>query len=101
MAQIAITPEEVASVSGQLSSAALNIQQTGADALLQASSLTATFTGQSGAAFQACYQEWNAGLAQIQEALTGIVALLSQAATTFTDTDSGVAGTFSGAGGRS
>ena len=51
------------------------------------------WTGQAASSFQALYDEWNKGAAQIQEALAGISQLLSNAANTYDQAESSIKST--------
>jgi WXG100 family type VII secretion target len=85
---IKVTAEELHSVSGQLNTAAQNINDANTSAMGQVNGLVgAGWEGAASTQFEQLFASWKAGATQVQEALAGISQLLNNAATTYTQTE--------------
>jgi WXG100 family type VII secretion target len=88
MSYIKVTAEELHSVSGQLGTAAQNINDANTSAMGQVNGLVgAGWEGAASTQFDTLFNSWKTGAMQVQEALAGIGQLLNNAATTYTQTE--------------
>jgi WXG100 family type VII secretion target len=92
VSKILVTPEELESWSGQLARGSSEIEA-------QLSALRSTIApaaeewiGQGSQQFQALWEEWAQSAASLQQALDGISQMLAQAAQTYAQSDTDVAG---------
>jgi early secretory antigenic target protein ESAT-6 len=95
MPNIAVTPEQLQSVSGQLNAGAANIESTLSQLASQVAPLQSEWQGVAQARFQELWAEWQRSSRGIQEALHGISQLTQQAATNYDETEQGIASSFS------
>ena len=58
--------------------------------------LTSSWTGQAASSFDAYYEQMNQGWAQLREGMEGVAGMLDSAATSYDETESGIAGQFRG-----
>jgi early secretory antigenic target protein ESAT-6 len=94
MPNIAVTPEQLQSVSGQLNAGAANIESTLSQLASQVAPLQSEWQGVAQARFQELWAEWQRSSRGIQEALHGISQLTQQAATNYDETEQGIAASF-------
>jgi WXG100 family type VII secretion target len=95
MSFIKVTAGDLSGTATTVANAATTIADTSTSALNAVVSLTSEgWQGGGSAAAQAAIQQWQTGAAQIQEALSTIGKLITQAESTYTETDSSVASSF-------
>jgi len=94
MPNIAVTPEQLQSVGGQLNAGAANIESILSQLAAQVAPLQSEWQGVAQARFQQLWDEWHRSSRGIQEALHGISQLTQQAGANYADTESSVAGSF-------
>ena len=94
MPNIAVTPEQLQSVSGQLNAGAANIESTLSQLASQVAPLQSEWQGVAQARFQELWAEWQRSSRGIQEALHGISQLTQQAAVNYDETEQGIAASF-------
>ena len=95
MPNIAVTPEQLQSVAGQLNSGAANIESTLSQLAAQVAPLASEWQGVAQARFQQLWDEWHRSSQGIQEALHGISQLTQQAGANYEDTEQCIATSFS------
>jgi WXG100 family type VII secretion target len=95
MPNIAVTPEQLQSVAGQLNAGAANIESTLSQLAAQVAPLQSEWQGVAQARFQELWAEWQRSSRGIQEALHGISQLTQQAAVNYGDTEQAIASSFS------
>jgi 6 kDa early secretory antigenic target len=95
MPNIAVTPEQLQSVAGQLNAGAANIESTLSQLASQVAPLQSEWQGVAQARFQELWAEWQRSSRGIQEALHGISQLTQQAAANYDETEQGIASSFS------
>ncbi len=88
MQQLKVTSSELVNLSSEVNGVAVDVE--GQFSTLQGRVLGVAneWSGQAATSFQALYDEWNKGAAQIQEALAGISQLLAGAASTYDQAES-------------
>ncbi len=91
---IRVTPEQLQSVSSQLSSGAANIEGTLSQLASQVAPLGSDWAGVAQARFHELWAEWQQSSKGIQEALQGISQLTAQASANYSDTEAAIAGSF-------
>ncbi len=91
MGMIKVTAEELSSTSAQLSSGSQEIesQLTSMHNLVQ-SLVDADWQGAASTAFQTLYAEWSSSATQLQNSLTGIATLLSNAGSAYATTEGNI-----------
>ena len=94
MPNIAVTPEQLQSVAGQLNAGAANIESTLSQLASQVAPLQSEWQGVAQARFQELWAEWQRSSQGIQEALHGISQLTQQAAANYEQTEQGIASSF-------
>src|SRR5919106_2615464 len=94
MPNIAVTPEQLQSVAGQLNAGAANIESTLSQLASQVAPLQSEWQGVAQARFQELWAEWQRSSRGIQEALHGISQLTQQAAANYGDTEQAIASSF-------
>jgi WXG100 family type VII secretion target len=95
MSFIKVTAGDLQSTASTVANASATIQETSQNALNAVNALTSEgWQGGGSAAAQAAIQQWQAGAAQVQDALTTIGNLITQAESSYTETDSSVASSF-------
>ena len=94
MPNIAVTPEQLQSVSAQLNAGASNIESTLSSLAAQVAPLQSEWQGVAQARFQELWAEWQRSSRGIQEALHGISQLTQQAAANYEETETGIAASF-------
>lgn len=97
MAEIKVTSESLASVAGQLSSGSQSIesQLSNLKSLVEGL-ISGDWNGQASQSFNELYSQWDQAGIQLKESLQGISDLLNQAALSYEDSESAIAGTFQG-----
>jgi WXG100 family type VII secretion target len=95
MSFIKVTAEDLTSTATFLGTSAQSIAETNAAAMARVNALVSgDWQGAGSAAFEAAMQEWQAGAAQVQDALSKIGSLVITASESYSATDSQVAGSF-------
>ena len=94
MPNIAVTPEQLQSVSAQLNAGASNIESTLSSLAAQVAPLQSEWQGVAQARFQELWAEWQRSSRGIQEALHGISQLTQQAGANYEQTESSIASSF-------
>jgi WXG100 family type VII secretion target len=94
MPGIRVTPEQLQSVSSQLSSGAASIEETLSQLAAQVAPLGSDWAGVAQARFEALWAEWQRSAQGIHEALTGVAQLTNQAAANYADTEQAIASSF-------
>src|SRR5918998_4863179 len=84
---IRVTPERLQSIAGQLNSGAANIESINSQLQSQVAPLGSDWAGVAQARFHELWAEWQRSSRGIQEALTGISTLMSQASANYADTE--------------
>ena len=87
MSQYQVTPEELASLAGQLDTAATNINSESQAARDKVVAIEGSWTGAASSQFQSLFAEWKNGADQVQEALAGISRLLRGAGEAYDTTN--------------
>lgn len=64
--------------------------------LARVQALTGSWTGQAASSFDGYYQQMNAGWSQLREGMEGVATMLDGSAQAYEETESGIAGQFSG-----
>jgi WXG100 family type VII secretion target len=94
MPNIAVTPEQLQSVAGQLNGGAANIESILSQLAAQVAPLQSEWQGVAQARFQELWAEWQRSSRGIQEALHGISQLTQQAGAHYDETEQGIASSF-------
>ena len=94
MPNIAVTPEQLQSVAGQLNSGAANIESTLSQLASQVAPLQSEWQGVAQARFQELWAEWQRSSRGIQEALHGISQLTLQAGANYEGSEQEIASSF-------
>ncbi len=94
MPNIAVTPEQLQSIAGQLNTGASNIESTLAQLEGQVAPLQSEWQGVAQARFQELWAEWHRSSRGIQEALHGISQLTQQAGSNYEQTETSIASSF-------
>src|SRR3954449_6954798 len=94
MPNIAVTPEQLQSVAGQLNAGASNIESILSQLAAQVAPLQTEWQGVAQARFQELWAEWQRSSRGIQEALHGISQLTQQAGANYESTEQQIAGSF-------
>jgi 6 kDa early secretory antigenic target len=92
---IRVTPEQLQAISAQLNAGASNIESINSQLQSQVAPLGSDWAGVAQARFHELWAEWQRSSRGIQEALTGISALMSQASANYADTEQAIASSFS------
>jgi 6 kDa early secretory antigenic target len=95
MANITVTPEQLSSISQQLTSGAGTIEGTLTQLGNLVSPLHSEWQGAAQAAFENLWNEWQTSARNLHDALTGIARLTGQAAANYEQTEQGIASSFS------
>jgi early secretory antigenic target protein ESAT-6 len=93
---IRVTPEQLASVSGQLNAGAGSIEGTLSQLASQVAPLGSDWAGAGQARFLALWQQWQSSSRQLHQALVEIAQLMSQASVAYATNDQQVAASFGG-----
>ncbi|WP_156761678.1 WXG100 family type VII secretion target [Microbacterium karelineae] len=97
MAEIKVTSDSLASVAGQLSSGSQSIESQLSNLKTLVEGLIAgDWNGQASQSFNELYSQWDQAGIQLKESLQGISDLLNQAALSYEDSETAIAGTFQG-----
>lgn len=94
---IRVTPEQLASVSGQLRAGASNVDGILSQLASQVAPLGSDWAGVAQARFQALWAQWQRSARNLNEALNGISHLMSQAGANYDTTEQSNARLFNGA----
>jgi WXG100 family type VII secretion target len=95
MALITVTPDQLTTISGQLTSGSQEVETILNSLAQQVSPLHEAWQGQAAAAFEELWTEWQTSATKLQQALTGIASLTGKAGSTYAETESSIAGSFS------
>ena len=93
-AHIKVTPEQLLSVSGQLTAGANSIESTLGRLASQVAPLGADWAGAAQARFHARWNEWQQGSRMLHQALEDIALLMQRASVSFETNDQQVASSF-------
>ena len=96
MDRITVTSSELRETAVDMRGAAESISSELTRMMSRVQALTASWTGQAATSFDSYYNQMNTGWAQVREAMDGVAGMLDSAATSYDDTESGIAGQFSG-----
>jgi WXG100 family type VII secretion target len=96
MAGIRVTPEQLASMSGRVSSGAAHIEGELSGLAASLAPLGGDWAGVAQQRFEVLWSEWQRSARGLHEALTGISALLAQASVHYEDAERAIAGSFTG-----
>ena len=94
MAAISVTPEQLHTIGGQLTSGASEVESILAQLASYVSPLQGDWVGQAQQQFEALWAEWQSSARGLHEALTGIATLTQQAATAYESNEQGIASSF-------
>jgi WXG100 family type VII secretion target len=94
MPNIAVTPEQLQSIAGQLNSGAGNIESILSQLEGQVAPLQSEWQGVAQARFQELWAEWHRSSRGIQEALHGISQLTQQAGANYEEAETSIASSF-------
>jgi WXG100 family type VII secretion target len=90
MGLLKVTSEELLSLSQSLKTGSDQVQSQLDAMRRQVEPVATDWEGAGSASFQSLWSEWQSGARQVQEALTGISALLSKAGQTYQSADDSV-----------
>lgn len=93
---IKVTPEQLASVSGQLNGGAGSIEGTLSQLAGQVAPLGSDWAGTAQTRFLALWQQWQTSSRQLHQALVDIAQLMQQAGVAYSTNDQQVASSFGG-----
>ncbi|MBJ7610071.1 MAG: WXG100 family type VII secretion target [Candidatus Dormibacteraeota bacterium] len=91
---IRVTPEQLASVSGQLNGGASSIESTLSQLAGQVAPLGSDWAGVGQARFQAAWQQWQTSSKQLHQALLEISQLTGRASAAYASNDQQVGSSF-------
>lgn len=94
MAHIKVTPEQLSQVSSQLAAGASNVDGTLAQLASAVAPLGADWAGMAQARFQELWAQWQRSAKALNESLTGISQLMSQASANYAQTEQSIASSF-------
>jgi WXG100 family type VII secretion target len=94
MPGIRVTPEQLASMSGRVSSGAAHIEGELSGLAGSLSPLGGDWAGVAQQRFELLWSEWQRSARGLHDALTGISALLAQAGSHYADAEQAIAGSF-------
>lgn len=94
MAGIQVTPEQLSTVSTQLTNGAQTIDGTLAQLAGQVAPLGSEWQGVAQQRFEQLWAEWQKSAKGLHEALTGIAQLTQQASHSYASTEQGIAQSF-------
>ena len=87
MARIGVQSEELRQQAGTVKVGASEVSEILSRLTGQIQTLASSWEGAASAAFQARWQEWQAGAAQVQQAMDGMGIFLDEAARTYEETE--------------
>lgn len=91
---IKVTPEQLQQVSGQLATGASNIDSTLAQLASQVAPLGSDWAGVAQARFLELWAQWQRSAKQLNQSLTGISQLMSNASANYASTEQAIASSF-------
>jgi early secretory antigenic target protein ESAT-6 len=94
---IKVTPEQLQQVSSQLTAGASSIEGTLAQLASNVAPLGTDWAGLAQARFQELWAQWQRNAKGLNQALTGISTLMSQASANYSSTEQGIASSFGSA----
>jgi ESAT-6 family protein len=94
MAHIKVTPEQLSQVSSQLAAGASNVDGTLAQLASAVAPLGSDWAGMAQARFQELWAQWQRSAKALNESLTGISQLMSQASANYAQTEQAIASSF-------
>ena len=92
---IKVTPEQLQQVSAQLAAGASSIEGTNSQLAANVAPLGSDWAGIAQARFHELWAQWQRSAQQLNEALTGISQLMSQASASYEQTEQAIASSFS------
>jgi 6 kDa early secretory antigenic target len=95
---IKVTPEQLQQVSSQLTAGASSIEGTLAQLASNVAPLGSDWAGLAQARFQELWAQWQRNAKGLNQALTGISQLMSQASANYSQTEQGIAASFGSSG---
>lgn len=98
MPGISVTPEQLQTISGQMTQGASDVDETLGRLKGYVTPLQSDWVGTAQAQFEALWQQWQTGAANVQAALTGIAQLTMNAASSYDQTESSIAQSFQSQG---
>jgi WXG100 family type VII secretion target len=96
MSGIRVTPEQLASMSGRVSSGAAGIEQELSGLAGSLAPLGSDWAGVAQQRFETLWSEWQHSARGLHEALSGISQLLGQAGHHYAEAEQAIAGSFAG-----
>jgi WXG100 family type VII secretion target len=94
MAHIKVTPEQLSQVSSQLAAGASNVDATLAQLASAVAPLGSDWAGVAQARFHELWTQWQRSAKALNESLTGISQLTSQASANYAQTEQAIASSF-------
>src|ERR671918_1849308 len=94
MPNIKVTPEQLSQVSSQLAAGASNVDGTLAQLASSVAPLGSDWAGIAQARFQELWAQWQRSAKALNESLTGISHLMSQASASYSQTEQTIASSF-------
>lgn len=91
---IKVTPEQLASVSGRVSSGAAKVDGVLGELSSSVAPLGSDWAGVAQARFQSLWEDWQRNARGLQEALTGISALMNKAGASYAQAEQSIANSF-------
>lgn len=91
---IKVTPEQLQQVSGQLNAGASNVDGILAQLASSVAPLGSDWAGMAQARFQELWAQWQRSAKSLNESLTGISQLMSQASASYSQTEQSIASSF-------
>ena len=95
-AGIKVTPEQLQQVSGQLQAGAGNVDGILAQLTSAVAPLGSDWAGVAQARFQELWAQWQRAARELNQSLTGISRLMSQASVNYSQTEQAIASSFNG-----
>ncbi len=94
MSLVRVTPEQLQTVSTQLSSGSTQVESILSQLAAQTAPLGSDWAGVAQARFTELWSEWQRNAAGLHEALTGIAQLMAQASSSYAETEAANAARF-------
>jgi ESAT-6 family protein len=91
---ISVTPEQLHTIAGQLTSGASEVESLLGQLASYVSPLQGDWVGQAQQQFESLWAEWQQSARGLHEALTGIATLTKSAATNYETNEQGIASSF-------
>ena len=94
--RITVTSSELRDTANDMRSTGATINEELNRMLGRVQALTSSWTGQAATSFDSFYQQMNQGWSQLKEGMEGVSQMLDGAAQSYEETETGIAGQFSG-----